>query len=169
MAENYLEKLIAEWYEYQGYIVKRNVHVGKLPAGGYEGELDILGFHPAKHHLVHIEASTDADSWQTREERFTRKFSTGRKYVNEIFAGIDIPSSLDQIAVLIVASKKSHCTVGGGRIILIKELLADILRDLKDKDIMREVIPEHYPILRTLQFMCGFRDVVLRVWSGDDL
>ena len=52
---NYLEQLVAEWYEYQGYFIRRNVMVGKLPGGGYEGELDIVAFHPEKKHLLHIE------------------------------------------------------------------------------------------------------------------
>ena len=60
---NFLEQLIAEWYEYQGYYVKRNIRVGKLPKGGYEEELDIVAFHPEKNSLVHIEPSMDADSW----------------------------------------------------------------------------------------------------------
>ena len=28
MAHNHLEQMIAEWYEYQGYFVRRNVFVG---------------------------------------------------------------------------------------------------------------------------------------------
>ena len=48
MPGNYLEDLVAEWYEYNGYFVKRNVWVGKLPAGGYECELDIIAFNPEK-------------------------------------------------------------------------------------------------------------------------
>ena len=28
MAHNFLEQLVAEWYEYQGYFVRRNVMVG---------------------------------------------------------------------------------------------------------------------------------------------
>ena len=30
MPGNYLEQLVAEWYEYQGYFVRRNVLVGKM-------------------------------------------------------------------------------------------------------------------------------------------
>ena len=73
MATNYLEQLVAEWYEYQGYFIRRNVRVGKLPKGGYEGELDIVAFHPEKKHLVHIEPTHDAHTWAKREERFENK------------------------------------------------------------------------------------------------
>jgi hypothetical protein len=36
MATNYLEQLVAEWYEYKGYFVRRNILVGRLPKGGFE-------------------------------------------------------------------------------------------------------------------------------------
>jgi len=65
---NHLEDLVAEWYEFNGYFVRRNVPVGKRPKGGYECELDIVGFNPTAKRLVHIEPSLDADSWKKREE-----------------------------------------------------------------------------------------------------
>ena len=74
MAINYLEQLVAEWYEYQGCFVRRNIHVGKRPKGGYECELDLVAFNPALRHLVHIEPSMDADSWK-KEKCDTRKSS----------------------------------------------------------------------------------------------
>jgi len=52
---NHLEQLVAEWYEYQGYFVRRNVHVGKRSNGGWECELDVVAFNPSEKHLVHIE------------------------------------------------------------------------------------------------------------------
>jgi len=33
---NHLEQLVAEWLEFKGYFVRRNVKVGKLPRGGHE-------------------------------------------------------------------------------------------------------------------------------------
>jgi hypothetical protein len=39
---NFLEEIVAEWYEYKGYIVKRNERVGRRKPGGHEGELDIV-------------------------------------------------------------------------------------------------------------------------------
>ena len=69
MPGNYLEQLVAEWYEYQGYFVRRNVLVGKRAKGGYAGELDVIAFSPTLNHLVHVEPSMDADSRAWREER----------------------------------------------------------------------------------------------------
>lgn len=88
MPSNHLEQLIAEWYEYQGYFVRRNILVGKRAKGGYECELDIVAFHPLTKHLVHIEPSLDANSWAVREARFKRKFDAGRKYIPGLFDGL---------------------------------------------------------------------------------
>ena len=107
MAANYLEQLVAEWYEYQGYFVRRNVLVGKLAAGGHEGELDIVAFNPAKSHLVHIEPSMDAESWEKREDRYRQKFETGKKYIPELFAGFELPAEIKALAEVRKAQRKS--------------------------------------------------------------
>src|SRR5690554_419807 len=41
---NHLEQLVAEWYEYRGYFVRRNIQVGPRANGGYECELDAVLF-----------------------------------------------------------------------------------------------------------------------------
>jgi hypothetical protein len=46
MAGNHLEDLVAEWYQFQGFFVRRNIQVGKRLRGGYECELDIVAFQP---------------------------------------------------------------------------------------------------------------------------
>lgn len=72
---NHLEQLVSEWYEYQGYFVRRNINVGlRKNKGGYECELDVVAFNPETKHLVHIEPSNDADSWEIRDRRFGLKF-----------------------------------------------------------------------------------------------
>ena len=47
---NHLEKLIRHFYEWQGYIVPGSVRGGRLPKGGWAGELDIGAkvFHPSR-------------------------------------------------------------------------------------------------------------------------
>ena len=160
MAANYLEQLVAEWYEYQGYFVRRNVLVGKRDAGGHEGELDIVAFNPVKSHLVHIEPSMDADSWKQREDRYKRKFDTGKKYIPKMFAGFKLPQEIEQIALLVFASKKNHSTLGGGKIMLITELLRDIFATLRNKALATEAVPEHLSILRSFQFVIEYHDLL---------
>lgn len=165
MASNYLEQLIAEWYEYQGYFIRQNVWVGKLAKGGYECELDIVAFHPGNNHLVQIEPSMDAASWAERERRYRKKFEAGRKYIPELFQGLSIPTKIEQIAVLVFASKQNHETLAGGKIVLVGELLSEILKDLRSKSVSSMAIPEQHPILRTLQFVAQYKTAVFKALS----
>lgn len=153
MAHNYLEQLVAEWYEFQGYFVRRNVLVGPRPQGGYECELDVVAFHPEKKHLVHIEPSHDADSWSKRELRYTKKFAAGRKYIPAIFAGLDADVSIEQIAILAFASTRNISRLEQGRIVLIPELLKEIFAKLKGRRLNSSAVPEQFPLIRTLQLV----------------
>ncbi len=165
MPINHLEQLVAEWYEYQGYFVRRNILVGKRPKGGHECELDVVAFHPVKKHLVQIEPSLDADSWEIRERRFKKKFKAGKKYIPALFDGLELPSEIEQIAIFVFASKVEHQVIGGGRIVLASELLEDIFREIKGKRIESHAIPEHLPILRSFQFVTQYRDIIIQVWN----
>ena len=165
MAANYLEELVAEWYEYQGFFVRRNVLVGKRARGGYECELDVVAFQPKDKKLVHIEPSMDADSWEIRERRFRKKFEAGEKYIPDLFVGMDLPGRIDQIALLGFASTQTHQTLGGGRIMLVRELLEEIFQDFITKHINSSAIPEHAPILRSFQFVRDYRDALMSVWT----
>lgn len=163
MAENFLEKLIAEWYELQGYFIRKNVLVGKRSKGGHECELDVIAFHPSKRHLVQIEASMDASSWSERERRFKKKFDAGKKHIPNLFNGLDIPTEIDQIAVLVFASKQNRDTLAGGKLILGNELLEEIFADLQHRSIYSKTIPEQFPILRALQFVAQYRKEVCSI------
>ncbi len=153
MAANHLEELVAEWYEYQGYFVRRNVLVGKRAKGGYAGELDIIAFSPTLNHLVHVEPSMDADSWATRERRYKKKFNLGREHIPALFKGFKLPKTIEQIALLSFASKANHQTLAGGKIVLVPELLQEIFESLKSKNIASNAVSENMPLLRTLQFV----------------
>lgn len=157
MGHNHLEQLVAEWYEHQGYFVRKNVNVGKRPQGGYECELDIVAFHPGTKKLVHIEPSLDADSWPTRERRYQRKFKAGKKYIPQIFSGLEIPTAIDQIALFLFASTTNHRTIAGGRIMLVSELMVTISEGLVKDRIAKKAVPEQFPMLRTIQFVLEYR------------
>lgn len=163
MAGNYLEQLVAEWYEYRGYFVRRNVPVGKRAKGGYECELDVVAFHPERKHLVHLEPSTDALSWEKREARYQKKFDSGREHIPGLFRGLPIPEEIEQVAVFIFASSKNVKTIGGGQVVLIGDLLAEIFSDLKSKRIASRAVPENFPILRTMQLVANYKGAV---WSA---
>ncbi len=91
---SHLENLLHEYYLWQGYTVSRNKKVGRLTHGGYEGELDIVAYHPATRHLLHLEPSIDGHSWSTRESRDQKKFLAGKKYIfTDVFPWLTIASS----------------------------------------------------------------------------
>lgn len=160
MSYNHLEQLVAEWYEYKGYFVRRNVNVGKLPKGGYECELDIIAFHPEEKHLIQIEPSMDAHSWEKREQRYKKKFDAGKKYIPEFFSSLDIPDKIDQIALFLFASKASHESIGVGKIMLVSELMILITEYLSKLKIASQAVPEQFPLLRTIQFTVEYRTAI---------
>lgn len=153
---NHLEQLVAEWYEYQGFFVRRNVHVGKRPSGGWECELDVVAFHPAERLLVHVEPSMDTDSWEKREIRYRKKFEAGRKYIPELFSGLEVPERIEQIALFGFGSKANNTTLGGGCVWLVSDLLREITRALRPLRIEKAAVPEQFPLLRTIQFVCQY-------------
>jgi len=147
----HLETLIAEYLDWQGYLVMRNKKVGPLKHGGWEMELDIVGYHPTMKALVHYEPSIDADSWKKREDLYKKKFEAGHKYIKQLFPWLDPQQQLQQFAVFINHPKDRH-EIAGGKIISIDELMAEIREKIKRKGKMsKSAIPEQYPLLRTLQ------------------
>jgi len=150
MPSNHLEELVAEWYQWCGFFVRRNVPVGKRPAGGYECELDVVAFHPKERRLVQVEPSLDADSWETREKRYRKKFDAGRKYIPMLFEGLSLPSEIEQIAIFVYGAKRD--SLAGGKVWLVKELMCEILAVVRKRPLVSAAIPEQYPLLRTLQF-----------------
>lgn len=161
MSANYLEQLVAEWYEYQGFFVRRNILVGKRTAGGFDGELDVVAYHPKHDRLVHIEPSMDGDSWAERERRFTKKFAIGQAHIPSLFPGLTLPATIEQIAVFAYASTRNRQTVGGGTIVLLRDLLAEIFAAIQGRQLINNAIPEHLPILRSFQLVAEYRDVVI--------
>jgi hypothetical protein len=153
---NFLEQLVAEWYEFRGFYVRRNVKVGKLSHGGHGGELDIVAYHPVEQRLVHIEPSMDAHKWEERERRYKKKFEIGRREIPALFAGFKSLPKLEQIALFVQGSNKSRPTIGGGKVMMISELMADIHARIRPMKVLSQAIPEQYVILRTLQFAANY-------------
>lgn len=148
----HLESLIAEYLVWQGYLVQKNKRVGKLAHGGYAMELDVVGYNPHTNDLVHYEASIDALSWTTREERYQKKFGAGRTFIKtELFSWLPASTPLRQIAVFI-SHPKGRDTVAGGQLISIDEFMATVrARIVECGPMISNAIPEQFPLLRTLQ------------------
>ncbi len=158
MAHNYVEQLVSEYYEYQGYFVRRNVQVGPRAKGGYECELDVVAYDPKNKLLVQAEPSMDANTWAERERRYEKKFSAGKKYIPELFQGLSGDAELDQIAIFIGGHSREDRSLCGGRILYLWEFIRKAIDLIKDKHVLRSAVPEQYPILRTLQLVNNFHD-----------
>jgi hypothetical protein len=154
---NHLESLVKQFYEWQRYTVRNNVRVGLLPHGGYESELDIVAYNPEHPHLVHLETSVDADSWETRESRFRKKFDAGRKYIRtEVFPWLqDTSVSIEQVAIVISGGRRE---LAGGRVESIDEFVKRVKEEVaKEGSAYRNAISEEFALLRTIQFVvCGY-------------
>jgi hypothetical protein len=158
MAMNFLEELVTEWYEYQGYFIRRNVLVGKRLAGGHECELDVVAFHPETRHLVHIEPSMDASKWETRERRFRKKFSAGITYIPKLFPGLLCgEEQIEQIALLVFSPKSGGLTLGGGKVLHVSDLLRQIVLHFSGFSMIKAQVHEQFPLLRTIQFTTQYR------------
>jgi len=153
---NHLETLTAEWLSYNGYFTRTAVKVGKRDKGGWDGELDVIGFHPDpdRRHFLHIECSTDAWTWAKREETFQRKFRIGRKHALEYFQGMASPDELKNVDQVVVhgfaGATDKHRKLGGGRLVRVQELVAEIMNGIPPQ-LSISAVPENYPLMRTLQ------------------
>jgi hypothetical protein len=152
MQVNFLEEIVAEWLEYNGYIVKRNERVGRLKAGGFKGELDVVAFNPVTNRLTHVEAEGSQVTWAKRDESFRKKFNAGKQYISALFKGLTVPNEIEK-KVIFYGSNKNHKTTGGGQVVPVKDYLLDILRVLNKTSFTHQVVPEKYPIIRVLQMV----------------
>ena len=149
---SHLEDVIAEYYDWRGYLIKRNVKVGRRSRGGWEMELDIIAYHPHDRHLIHIEPSLDAHSWATRERRFRKKFAAGAKYIfSDIYTWLDPSTPIDQVAVLI-RHPKNRDRLAGGRVRSVDEFFSEVKSEIAKLGLAsKHAIAEIYPLLRTIQ------------------
>ena len=152
---NFLEQLIAEWFEYKGHYVRTNIKFGKRANGGYEGEIDIAAFQPKTRKLILVESSMDALSWDKREERFTKKFTDAANHYKEIF-DFDY-TGVEKIAIVGFSDVLNHDKFGCDiKVRKVPEVIKEIVSELKTKNPMQAIVPESYPLLRAMQFAAAY-------------
>jgi hypothetical protein len=165
---DYLEQLVSEWYEYQGYFVRHDLWVGLELDGSYEAELNVVAFHPVNNHLVHIEPYLDCLDWKECEQHFRIKFEAGQKYLHRMF-GLVPRASIEQVALIAVTNglDPHRRTVAGAKIVRLPEFLAVIVAKLSTFSVAANLVPEQWPLLRTLQFVTEYRDAVFPIARRD--
>ena len=156
---NFLEELVAEWYEYKGYFIIRNRTLNKLPGGGYEGEVDILAYNPRKNEVIHVETSSDSYKWEDRLDKFREKFRWTIEEYRNVFG---IPSSVKQIKKIVVVSfsmnpkgdmRKIFESKTGAELITVPQFLTMIVDELRTTLKSSETIPENLSMLRAIQLI----------------
>jgi len=153
---NFLEQLVSEWYSYRGYYVRTNVKVGKREAGGYEGELDIVAFHPETGEIVHVETSMDSLSWAKRRERFARKFELGQKYIPKLFAFTQQRPTQVVVFGYPRSTRERHPLGQDIQVYLMPQLVGEISAELSQTTVETGVVPETFPLLRAMQFALDY-------------
>jgi hypothetical protein len=153
----HLEVLVAEYLDWQGFLVKRNVKVGRLAHGGWEGELDVVGYKPDERRIVHYELSLDASPWTTREARYEKKMKAGRTYIKQtLFPWLPDEVHLEQIAVFPTIGERT--TLAGAKLMTVDMIVQEIVGKVsKEGRAASNAISEYYPLLRAIQLaVCGY-------------
>ena len=154
---NHLETLISQYYDWRGWVVKKNVKVGRRNRGGYEGELDVVAYDPQSGNVIHYEPSTDATTWANRETKYRRKFDLGKKFISEVIPGLRPGFKLEQVAVFFQVPEHRRAFLCG-KAMSIDELVKMIRDDIEKRGrVGKNAIPEQYDLLRMIQLVvCGY-------------
>ena len=152
---NFLEELIAEWYQYRGLLVMRNINLKKSVGGGIAGEIDILAFYPPGLQIIHAETSADSKRWRERIKFFKEKF----KWPNELYYNeLRLPQKarrIDKIAIIHCSdkprgeNKTQFEKETGAKLITFSEFMKNSIIPNISK--YSGTIPETFPLLRAIQ------------------
>lgn len=148
MSSNHLEDLAKEYYEYKGYFVRSNIRVIKREGGGYNGEIDLLAYNPVNRELLHIECSMDAEKKEDEEKMAEKKFQRDidyRKIIPFEFTNLRKIYIIGQTKgqnEIKMPKDVEHISLGP----FIKEIYSEL-----PSDIIKEIVPEVYPLLRAIQ------------------
>ena len=153
----HLEILVAEYLDWRGYLVKRNVKVGRLAHGGWEGELDVVGYKPDERKIVHYELSLDASPWSVREARYEKKMKAGRTYIRQaLFPWLPEDVRIEQIAAFPTIGQRT--TLAGAQLLTVDMVVQEIVVAVTSEGrAASRAISEYYPLLRAIQLaICGY-------------
>jgi hypothetical protein len=153
----FLEQLVAEWYEYEGYFVRSNVRARKRTKGGFDVELDVLAYDLPNNTLLHVETSGDADSWVERERRFRTKKFILRTKEYEAIIGCKV-NKIKKIAIVGYA-RATKTNLNWGRdieVVLIPDFMKRIAGKLRSQRPTHEAVPEGFPLLRAMQMVLAY-------------
>ena len=162
---NFLEKLVAEWYEYKGYFVMCNIPVedDNRRQGGIIGEIDVLAFHPTGLNgegaeIIHIETSSDSYTWEKRVKIFKKKFSEKERVYYE---KLKLPKNckIKRMVYLFCSNKPKDDNKEyfeketKAQLKTVHQFLEEIVEHFleNEKTGKKLTVPEKFPLLRAIQ------------------
>lgn len=155
---SHLVDLVAEYYSWQGYFVKKRVCVGRTVASFHALTLDVIAFAPDKNRAIHVEASIDSSTWADREEKFQQKIQGAKTYFAETpYKWLHPDIELEHVAIFVNRPKRMPKLLNA-TLYSIDEFMAEIRRDVLNAGyVSRGAIPSVYPMMRTIQLVeCGY-------------
>jgi len=159
MGFNFLEELVAQWYEFKGFFIRRNIQFGVGTQGGREGEIDLLAFNPSTKEAIHIETAVPSLSYKEFGESHRKKFEGAEKYYKELLNPNINPNSVKKISIVHTSSIprkdsiKTFESIAGSKLIHLSVLLDEIITELEKQDPKSHIIEESYSLLRMSQIL----------------
>jgi len=143
---NVFEELAAEWYEFQGYCVRKNVTYGKGRSGGIGIEMDLiacrLGSDP-----VHLESTVT--SGPTAIEKLKKHFTEAKEAYREVLNVA--PCKVKQKAIVFSAKDRSKLEDDGVEVMSKDEFMKTIVEAMEKKNLSTDSVPHSLPLLRVVQ------------------
>lgn len=153
---NFLEEFVAEWYQYRGYFVLRNLKFGKREKGGWSGEIDILALCPRNMALRHIEVDGSAEGPAAIKDRMLKKKFVLSKQDYQDLLGMKLSA---EVGKRVYFSFSRHPKIdlrteawGGIKVITIPRFFDKLGVVFRETPPARATVPESLPLLRAAQF-----------------
>ena len=145
---NFLEELVAEWLQQNGWLVSKNVRYGPRPEGGYVGEADLIAFHPDGGEYLHVETSQAAPSKAKLAKKFRDQFRKAKRFYPEMLSGIS-----GEVFKLAIGGWTKEPADPGESIeaMTIPQFVERVSNELLSEEVWTRVTPERFALLRAME------------------
>ncbi len=160
MYTNFLEQLISEYFEYNGYFTKSNIKIRKRNRGGYDREIDILAYCPKNDYVYHIETSFALVGWEREIEIFKKKFDIKIVEYADILGLNPERIKIFKRAIILEVPKKDRKnkkiefqSKTDAKLLSIGEFMDIVKYKLQKFKPINKAVPQNLPLLRAIQFV----------------
>ena len=161
MANNFLEQLVAEWYEYRGYFVRRNVPVGRRLEGRIRGRAGRGGAQsgdPASRAPGAVHGCGELGNPGAALPQEVRR--RPRVHPGPVSRARRARRRSSRSRYWCPRARRTTPRWAAARCVLVSDLMREIMEELSDKQISENAVPEHHALLRTLQLVVEYRKKV---------